>query len=68
MASHEFRTPLNTASFCITHRKYAEPIANTNCSIYAGKIINAVNNLTTVLNDFLYVEQLEIGRKYSGLL
>jgi PAS domain S-box-containing protein len=63
MASHEFRTPLSTAHLSASLiEKYAEPIANTNIARHAGKIINAVNNLTTVLNDFLYVEQLEIGR------
>ncbi|OCB78530.1 PAS domain-containing sensor histidine kinase [Flavobacterium crassostreae] len=62
MASHEFRTPLSTAHLSASLiEKYAEPIANANIIRHAGKIINAVNNLTTVLNDFLYIEQLEVG-------
>lgn len=63
MASHEFRTPLSTAHLSASLiEKYAEPLENGNISKHAGKIINAVTNLTTVLNDFLYIEQLEIGR------
>ncbi|MEO8253303.1 MAG: PAS domain-containing sensor histidine kinase [Flavobacterium sp.] len=63
MASHEFRTPLSTAHLSASLiEKYAEPLENANIVRHAGKIINAVNNLTTVLNDFLYIEQLEIGR------
>ena len=63
MASHEFRTPLSSAHLSASLiEKYAEPLENTNIAKHAGKIINAVTNLTTVLNDFLYIEQLEIGR------
>ena len=63
MASHEFRTPLSTAHLSASLiEKYAEPIKNSNISKHAVKIINAVTNLTTVLNDFLYIEQLEIGK------
>ncbi len=63
MASHEFRTPLSTAHLSASLiEKYAESLENGNITKHAGKIINAVTNLTTVLNDFLYTEQLEIGR------
>jgi len=63
MASHDFRTPLSTVHLSASLKeKYAEPIANSNIVRHAGKINNAVNNLTTILNDFLYIEQLEIGR------
>ena len=63
MASHEFRTPLSTVHLSASLKeKYAEPIANSNIVRHAVKINNAVNNLTTILNDFLYIEQLEIGR------
>jgi PAS domain S-box-containing protein len=63
MASHEFRTPLSTVHLSASLiEKYAEPLANANIIKHAGKIINAVTNLTTVLNDFLYIEQLEIGK------
>lgn len=68
MASHEFRTPLSTAHLSASLiEKYAEPLENTNILKHAGKIINAVTNLTTVLNDFLYIEQLEIGRVKANL-
>jgi PAS domain S-box-containing protein len=63
MASHEFRTPLSTAHLSASLiEKYAEPLENVNINKHAGKIINAVTNLTTILNDFLYIEQLEIGK------
>lgn len=63
MASHEFRTPLSTAHLSASLiEKYAETSENANIIKHAGKIINAVTNLTTVLNDFLYIEQLEIGK------
>lgn len=63
MASHEFRTPLSTAHLSASLiEKYAEPLENTNIIKHAGKIINAVTNLTTILNDFLHIEQLEIGK------
>jgi two-component system sensor kinase FixL len=63
MASHEFRTPLSTAHLSASLiEKYAEPLENANISKHAGKIINAVTNLATILNDFLYIEQLEVGK------
>lgn len=63
MASHEFRTPLSTVHLSASLiEKYAEPIENANIIKHTGKIINAVTNLTTVLNDFLYIEQLEVGK------
>ena len=63
MASHEFRTPLSTAHLSASLiEKYAESLENGNIIKHAGKIINAVTNLTTVLNDFLYIEQLETGK------
>lgn len=63
MASHEFRTPLSTAHLSASLiEKYAEPLENANIIKHAGKIINAVTNLTTILNDFLYIEQLEVGK------
>lgn len=68
MASHEFRTPLSTAHLSASLiEKYAEPLENANITKHAGKIINAVTNLTTVLNDFLYIEQLEIGRVKANI-
>jgi hypothetical protein len=40
------------ALISILIEKYAEPLENTNITKHAGKIISAVTNLTTVLNDF----------------
>lgn len=68
MASHEFRTPLSTAQLSASLiEKYAEPLENPNIVKHAGKIINAVTNLTTVLNDFLYIEKLEVGKVKANL-
>jgi hypothetical protein len=45
--------PLSTAHLSASLiEKYAEPLENTNITKHAGKIISAVTNLTTVLNDF----------------
>ena len=69
MASHEFRTPLSTIHLSASLiEKYAEPIENANIIKHTGKIINAVTNLTTVLNDFLYIEQLEVGKVDTKLV
>ncbi|MGZ9675785.1 PAS domain-containing sensor histidine kinase [Flavobacterium sp. GNP001] len=63
MASHEFRTPLSTVHLSASLiEKYAEAYGNANITKHVGKIVNSVTNLTTVLNDFLYIEQLEIGK------
>lgn len=68
MASHEFRTPLSTVHLSASLiEKYAEPIENANIIKHSGKIINAVTNLNAVLNDFLYIEQLEIGKVSAKL-
>ena len=62
MASHELRTPLSTVHLSASLiEKYAESLENSNITKHVGKIISAVTNLTTVLNDFLYTEQLEVG-------
>ncbi|MDI1255461.1 MAG: PAS domain-containing sensor histidine kinase [Flavobacterium sp.] len=63
MASHEFRTPLSTVHLSASLiEKYSEPYEDQKIIKHVGKIINAVTNLTTVLNDFLYMEQLEVGK------
>lgn len=66
MASHEFRTPLSTIHLSASLiDKYAETYDDQKIIKHVGKIINAVTNLTTVLNDFLYMEQLEVGKVHS---
>jgi len=62
MASHEFRTPLSTVQLSASLiDKYAEDCSNQNITRHISKIKSAVTNLTSILNDFLYVEQLEGG-------
>jgi two-component system sensor kinase FixL len=62
MASHEFRTPLSTVQLSASLiDKYATLYQDTNITKHIGKIKKAVINLTAILNDFLYVEQLEGG-------
>ncbi|MDR6969282.1 PAS domain S-box-containing protein [Flavobacterium arsenatis] len=63
MASHEFRTPLSTVHLSASLiEKYAEPYQDEKIAKHVGKIIKSVTNLTSVLNDFLYMEQLEGGK------
>jgi PAS domain S-box-containing protein len=63
MASHEFRTPLSAVQLSASLiEKYAEPFENANIRKHVVKIKNAVNNLTTILNDFLSLEKLEAGK------
>lgn len=67
MASHEFRTPLSTVHLSASLiEKYSEPYEDLKIIKHVGKIINAVTNLTTVLNDFLYMEQLEAGKMQAS--
>lgn len=62
MASHEFRTPLSSVQLSASLiERYAAPFDNPNISKHVGKIKNAVNNLTSILNDFLLLEKLEAG-------
>jgi len=63
MASHEFRTPLSTVQLSASLiEKYAEPFKSEPISKHVSKIKNSVMNLTAILNDFLYVEKLEVGK------
>lgn len=63
MASHEFRTPLSTVQLSASLiEKYAEPFESANIDKHVGKIKNSVSSLTAILNDFLYLEQLEVGK------
>lgn len=63
LASHEFRTPLSAVQLSASLiEKYAQPFDNPNISKHVGKIKNAVVNLTAILNDFLSLEKLEVGK------
>jgi len=63
MASHEFRTPLSTvlssAALIIT---YAQRNDLENIQKHAQKIKTAVNNLNTILTEFLSLGKLEEGK------
>lgn len=63
MASHEFRTPLSSIQLSASLiDKYT--IKNDVVSVekHTSKIKNSINNLTTILNDFLSLEKLEAGK------
>ncbi len=64
LASHEFRTPLTSVKLSASLiDRYAESLKNPNIAKHVGKIKSAVNNLTTILNDFLSLEKLEAGKE-----
>lgn len=63
MASHEFRTPLSSIQLSTSLiERYAESMDSDKIGRHIHKIKNAVNNLTTILNDFLHVEKAEAGK------
>ncbi|MFB9843809.1 PAS domain-containing sensor histidine kinase [Mucilaginibacter ginsenosidivorans] len=63
MASHEFRTPLSAIQLSVSLiDKYALVPDTGRIRKHVGKIKNAVGNLTSVLNEFLSLEKLEIGK------
>ena len=63
MASHEFRTPLSAIQLSASLiDKYAVKSDVTSVEKHTSKIKNAINNLTTILNDFLSLEKLEAGK------
>ncbi|GAA4322154.1 PAS domain S-box protein [Mucilaginibacter gynuensis] len=63
MASHEFRTPLSSIQLsAILIERYAEQFNNPNITKHVSKIKSSVNNLTSILNDFLSLERLEAGK------
>ena len=63
MASHEFRTPLSSIQLSASLiDKYTSKEDVANVEKHTGKIKNAINNLTTILNDFLSLEKLEAGK------
>jgi len=67
MASHEFRTPLSTIlSSASLIAKYNTVEDGENRQRHIGRIKSAVNNLTTILNDFLSISRLEEGKIVSN--
>jgi two-component system, LuxR family, sensor kinase FixL len=63
MASHEFRTPLSTILSSVSLiAKYPETKDQDKREKHIQRIKNAVENLTSVLNDFLSLSKLEEGR------
>jgi two-component system sensor kinase FixL len=64
IASHEFRTPLTSVQLSVSLiEKYAEEFKSPNIVKHVNKIKSAVGNLTAMLNDFLSLEKLELGKE-----
>lgn len=63
MASHEFRTPLATilSSVNLVNR-YIETGSSEGVDKHVNRIRTSVQNLTSILNDFLSLEKLELGK------
>lgn len=62
MASHEFRTPLTTVlSSANLIAKYTESDQQEAREKHVDRIRKSVENLTSILNDFLSLEKLESG-------
>ena len=63
MASHEFRTPLSSIQLSASLiEKYLNGTENQKILKHTAKIKGSVENLTTILNDFLSLERLEGGK------
>lgn len=63
MASHEFRTPLSTILSSVSLiAKYNDPGHDEKRFKHIDRIKSAVNNLTSILNDFLSLGKLEEGK------
>jgi len=63
MASHEFRTPLSSIQLSASLiDKYTSKQDAASVEKHTAKIKNSINNLTTILNDFLSLEKLEAGK------
>jgi PAS domain S-box-containing protein len=68
MASHEFRTPLSTIqSSAGLINSYADRDDISNVKKHALKIKSAVNNLNTILTEFLSLGKLEEGETKASL-
>jgi len=63
LASHEFRTPLSTILSSVSLvEKYNTPENTEKRLKHFNRIKSAVNNLTSILNDFLSLDKLEAGK------
>jgi len=63
MASHEFRTPLSTILTSVSLiSKYNDPAQDEKRFKHIERIKSSVNNLTSILNDFLSLGKLEEGK------
>lgn len=66
IASHEFRTPLSTVlSSASLIGKYKTTEDDEKRQKHVDRIKSAVNNLTTILNDFLSISRIEEGKIYN---
>lgn len=62
MASHEFRTPLATILSSVSLiSRYANNNDHEKADRHLERVRNSVQNLTSILNDFLSLEKLEKG-------
>ena len=67
MASHEFRTPLTViASSASLIETYVDRQDAANVKKHAGRIKNAVDNLVTILGEFLSLGKLEEGKMQAN--
>ncbi|WP_460694178.1 PAS domain-containing sensor histidine kinase [Mucilaginibacter puniceus] len=63
MASHEFRTPLSSILLSASLIEYYfDRLEKSKIFFHLDKIKTGVNNLTTIINDFLSVEKIESGK------
>ena len=63
MASHEFRTPLSTIlSSAFLVEKYTTEEQQPKREKHLDRIVSSVNNLTSILNEFLSVGKIEEGK------
>ncbi len=68
MASHEFRTPLSTILSSVSLiGKYDSSDDQDKREKHIGRVKNAVNGLTEILNDFLSIGKLEEGKVQAKL-
>jgi len=66
IASHEFRTPLSTVlSSASLIGKYTSEQEDEKRQKHVGRIKSAVQNLTSILNDFLSISRMEEGKIYN---
>ena len=69
MASHEFRTPLSTVlSSAALINSYAERLDYENIIKHGLRIKTAVNNLNTILTEFLSLGKLDEGKTETNLV